>query len=235
DIESITILKDASAAIYGLNAANGVILVTTKKEVVGKPTFRYNGTVGFQSPTDVPEMASAAQYLEMYNDAVFYRDGNHFISAEELQNWREGGPGYESTDWFDETFKEYALQQQHNFSISGGSERLNYYVSLGHFNEGGLFHSDDINYKRYNFRNNLSLQLTDNLKADVMLSGRYSKREYPGGDGFIWIYKGTIISHPHERPFIDGNPDYPANIFNQQNPVLMAEDKYAGYTTNENK
>ncbi|MCP2043577.1 TonB-dependent receptor [Pontibacter sp. HSC-36F09] len=235
DIESITILKDASAAIYGLNAANGVILVTTKKGKLGKPSFNYTGTVGFQRPTDVPVMSDAAQYLEMYNDAVFYRDKNHYISADELQRWREGGAGYTSTNWFDETFKDYATQHQHNFSVRGGTEKADYFVSLGTYSEGGLFKSNDINYNRYNFRSNLGLQLTNNLRAEVMLSGRYSEREYPGGDGFMWIYKGTIISHPHERPFINDNPDYPANIHNQQNPVLMAQNRYAGYTTNENK
>lgn len=235
DIESITVLKDASAAIYGLNAANGVILVTTKRGRLGKPVFNYSGTVGFQRPTHMPEMSSAAQYLEMYNDAVFYRDGNHFISAEELRRWREGGEGYRSTNWADETFKDFATQHQHNFSVRGGTEKTDYFVSFESFSEGGLFKSNDINYNRYNFRSNLGLQLTERLTAEVMLSGRYSKRRYPGGDGFMWIYKGTIISHPHERPFINDNPDYPANIHNQQNPVLMAEDDYAGYTTNENK
>lgn len=235
DIESITVLKDASAAVYGLNAANGVILVTTKKGVSGKPTFQYSGTVGFQSPTNVPRMSTAPQYLEMYNDAVFFREGNHFISEEELQNWRDGGPGYESTNWFDETFRGYAPQQRHNFSVRGGSERVNYFVSLEHFNEGGLYESKDLNYQRYNFRNNLTVKLTDNLTADLMLAGRYSEKHSPGGDGFLWTYKGTIISHPHERPFIDGNPEYPANIFNQQNPVLMSREEYAGYSNEERK
>lgn len=235
DIESITVLKDASAAIYGLNAANGVILVTTKKGKIGKPTFNYNATFGFQRPTDVPKMSTASQYLEMYDDAVFYRDGNHFISQEELQLWREGGPGYESTNWFDETFKDYAFQQQHNFSIRGGSEKVDYFVSFGTFSEGGLFKSNDLQYNRYNFRSNVGIKLTDNLKADVMLAGKYSEREYPGGDGFLWMYKGTIISLPNEQPYIDGNSEYPADIRNRQNPVLMSQKKLAGYTNNENK
>lgn len=235
DIESISILKDASAAIYGLNAANGVIVVTTKKGLSGKPTFNYSGVVGFQTPTDRPEMASAAQYLEMYNDAVYFRDGTHSITQEELNKWRAGGPGYESTDWYNETFKSSAMQQQHDFSVRGGGDKAQYFVSLGHYNEGGLFESGDMNYKRYNFRSNLTVNLTDHLTADVMLSGRHSNREYPGGDGFIWIYKGTIISHPDERPYINDDPNYPANIYIQQNPVLMSQRKYAGYTQQENK
>lgn len=235
DIESISILKDASAAIYGMNAANGVILVTTKKGITGKPVFNYSGVLGVQQPTNIPKMATAAQYLEMYDNAIYFRSGTHSITPEELDKWKAGGPGYESTDWYDETFKKNALQQQHDFSVRGGSDKAKYFVSLGHFNEGGLFKSNDINYKRYNFRSNLTVKLTDDLTADVLLSGRYSNREYPGGDGFIWIYKGSVISHPNEQPYINGDPQYPANIYIQQNPVLMAQEKYAGYTRNEDK
>ncbi|MEO6682530.1 MAG: SusC/RagA family TonB-linked outer membrane protein, partial [Ginsengibacter sp.] len=235
DIESITVLKDASAAIYGLNAANGVILVTTKKGVAGKPVFNYSGVLGVQQPTNIPKMATAAQYLEMYDNAIFFRNGTHSIAKEELDKWKAGGPGYESTNWYAETFKKNALQQQHDFSVRGGSDNVKYFVSLGHFNEGGLFKSNDINYERYNFRSNLSLKLTNDLTADIMLSGRHSEREYPGGDGFIWIYKGSVVSHPNERPYINDNPEYPANIYIQQNPVLMSQKKYAGYTRNEDK
>lgn len=235
DIESITVLKDASAAVYGLDAANGVILVTTKKGATGKPTFNYIGVAGLQAPTNIPQMSNAPQYLEMYNDAIFFRDGTYAISREELDNWRAGGPGYESTDWYRETFKSAALQQQHDFSVRGGSEAVSYFMSVGHFNEGGLFRSNDMHYNRYNFRSNVSAQLTKDLKVDMLLSGRYSMREYPGGDGFIWMYKGSVISYPHERPYINDDPNYPANIYNQENPVLMSQRDYAGYTQNKDK
>ncbi|WP_270090636.1 SusC/RagA family TonB-linked outer membrane protein [Sphingobacterium sp. SYP-B4668] len=235
DIESISVLKDASAAIYGLNAANGVILVTTKKGNNSKPTFNYTGTVGFQQPTNVPKMANAAQYLEMYNDAIFYRDGVHSISKEELNKWREGIAGYESTNWYASTFKNTAVQQQHDFSVRGGTENINYFTSVGYFKEGGLFKSGDMGYDRYTFRSNLSAKLSDRLKADVMVSGRRGKREFPGGDGFIWMYKGTIISRPNESPYINGDPNYPANIYNQQNAVVMSQRDYAGYTEDRNK
>ena len=235
DIENISILKDASAAIYGLNAANGVILVTTKKGVSGKPTFNYIGTVGLQQPTNVPKMANAAQYLEMYDNAIFFRDGVHHITKEELDKWRQGAPGYESTNWYNETFKKTASQHQHDFSVRGGTDAINYFTSVGYFNESGLFKSGDMGYDRYTFRTNLSAKLSERLKADVMISGRRSKREFPGGDGFIWMYKGTIISHPTESPFINGDPNYPANIYNQQNAVIMSQKDYAGYTEDRNK
>ena len=235
DIESISVLKDASAAIYGLNAANGVILVTTKKGHSGKPDFTYTGALGAQKPTYVTKMASAAQYLEMYRDAIYYRDGIVNINTEELDKWRQGAEGYQSTNWYDETFKKSALQTQHDFSIRGGTDAINYFASVGYFNEQGLFKSGDMKYDRYNFRTNLTAKLSDRLKADIMLSGRHSLRQYPGGDGFIWMYKGTFISHPTDAPYINRDPNYPANIYNQQNAVIMSQRDYAGYTDNKNK
>ncbi|MBL1410440.1 SusC/RagA family TonB-linked outer membrane protein [Sphingobacterium faecale] len=235
DIESISVLKDASAAIYGLNAANGVILVTTKKGRSGTPEFTYTGALGVLKPTYVTKMASAAQYLEMYRDAIYYRDGIVNIDNSELDKWRQGGTGYQSTNWYDETFKKSALQTQHDFSVRGGTDAINYFASIGYFNEQGLFKSGDMKYDRYNFRTNLTAKLSDRLKADFMVSGKHSLRQYPGGDGFIWMYKGTFISHPTEGPYINQDANYPANIYNQQNAVIMSQRDYAGYTESKNK
>jgi TonB-linked SusC/RagA family outer membrane protein len=235
DIENISVLKDASAAVYGLNAANGVIVVTTKKGQSGKPVFNYTGAVGAQTPTDRPIMANAAQYLQMYDDAVFFRDGTHPISQAEIERWKTGGTGYESTDWYNETFKKASVQQQHDLSVRGGTDKINFFSSLGYYNENGMFKSGDMKYNRYNFRTNLTAKLSDNMKLDVLFAGRRSKRIYPGGDGFIWMYKGTIISLPTEGPYIQDNPQYPANIANQQNAVIMSQRDYAGYTEEKGK
>lgn len=235
DIESISVLKDASAAVYGLNASNGVIVVTTKKGESHRPMFKYAGNVGWQKVTDRPIMANAAQYLEMYDDAIFFRDGLHSISQEELNKWRAGGAGYESTDWYNETMKEASMRHNHNLSIEGGSKIMRYFLSFSYYDEDGIFKSGDMGYNRYTFRSNVSAKLNQYLTADVMVSGRYGMRDFPGGDGFIWMYKGTIISHPNERPYINDNPDYPANIYNQENPVVMSQKKHAGYTEDKNK
>ena len=235
DIESISVLKDASAAVYGMNASNGVIVVTTKKGESHRPKFTYSGNVGWQKVTDRPIMANAAQYLEMYDDAIFFRDGVHSITKEELNKWRIGGPGYESTDWYNETMKKASLRNNHNLSIEGGNKIMKYFLSFSYYDEDGIFKSGDMGYNRYTFRSNVSAKLNRYLTADVMVSGRYSMRDFPGGDGFIWMYKGTIISHPNERPYINNDPKYPANIYNQENPVVMSQKKYAGYTLYKNK
>lgn len=232
DIESISILKDASAAIYGFNAGNGVILVTTKKGKQGAPKFVYNGSVGFQRPTDVPEMATASQYMEMLVDANVNIGLLPSISQDELEKWKQGAPGYEGTNWYDQIMKKQAFQTQHNISVSGGNNAVDYFVSFGYYDEDGLVKSNDINYQRYTLRSNLSAKLSKYLKADVLLSGRYDTRKNPGE--FYWIYKAAQIGLPTESPYANNNPDYLAKT-TFDNPVALMDRDMVGYNDTENK
>ena len=232
DIESISILKDASAAIYGFNAGNGVILVTTKKGTQSAPKFAYNGSVGFQRPTDVPQMASAAQLQEMLVDANVNIGLVPAITKEELERWKQRAPGYEGTNWYDEVMKKQSFQTQHNLSVRGGSNMVDYFVSFGYFDEGGLLKSNDIDYERYTLRSNLTAKLTKNLKADVFLSGRYDIRTNPGD--FYWIFKATQIGLPTETPYANNNKDYLAKTVSD-NPVALMQQGQAGYSESKNK
>jgi TonB-linked SusC/RagA family outer membrane protein len=236
DIESISVLKDASAAIYGLNAANGVIIVTTKKGTKGPPVFQYNGVVGVQSPTDMPEMANAAQWMEMRNDANINIGENPYLPREELEKYQQGAPGYESTNWYNETMKKYAVQQQHNISVQGGNDKVSYFTSLGYLDEKGLVKTEDTNYEKYNFRSNITVNLSDNLTSEVNLSGRYDKRTLPGMS-FFDILRGTISSLPTHKPFANDNPAYPAYVTDGQsiNPVALSNREITGYNEDENK
>lgn len=232
DIESISVLKDASAAIYGLNAGNGVILVTTKKGQSGRPKFSYSGTFGVQAVTDAPKMTSAAQWKELYNEAQVNNGSAPTTSKEEMEKWKSGAPGYESTDWYDLIIRDYAPQTQHNLSVRGGSEAVNYYVSLGYYKEEGLLKSKDLNYDRYNIRSNVTAKLANNLTADVMLSGRYDERTSPGD--FFWIYSGVFNSLSSERPYANNNPDYYARNTGE-NPLPMMYEDIVGYNKSKNK
>ena len=236
DIESISVLKDASAAIYGLNAANGVIIVTTKKGTKGKPVFQYTGVVGIQSPTNVPAMANAAQWMEMRNDADINIGKSPYLPQEELQKYQQGAPGYQSTNWYDETMKKWAMQQQHTISVQGGSDNVTYYTSFDYFNENGLVKTEDINYERYNFRSNISVNLSKNLVSDLKIAGRYDKRTLPG-ESFFSIFRGTISSLPTHTPYANGNPDYPGLVTDGQsiNPVALSNRELTGYSEEENK
>jgi TonB-linked SusC/RagA family outer membrane protein len=230
DIESISVLKDASAAIYGLNGANGVIIVTTKKGARGAPVFQYNGVMGVQTPTDMPEMANAYNYLQIRNDANINIGQNPFITEEELQNWQEGGPGYESTNWHDETFKDFSQQQQHSLTAEGGSENIRYFSSVGFLEEDGLAKSEAFNYEKYNFRSNISVDLTENLITDINVSYRYDKSTSPGFSAFD-IIRGTISALPINDPYANGNPDFPADVRDGQslNPVAISDRNITGY------
>jgi TonB-linked SusC/RagA family outer membrane protein len=234
DIESISVLKDASAAIYGVRAANGVIIVTTKKGAEGATKFNYSGTVGFQTPTDVPMMASASQWAQMRNDAALLGTGSPFYSREILENYINGAPGYESTNWYNETLKNTAWQYQHNLSASGGTDKVKYFVSGGYYNEQGLLQTNDINYKRYSLRSNTTAKLTNNLEAQVFVSGRIDKRTDPG-ENFFNIFKGTRTTLPIERPFANDNPQYPSRVGSGQNPVALSRRDLTGYNESTDK
>ncbi len=234
DIESISVLKDASAAIYGLGAANGVILVTTKKGSKGAPKFTFGMNFGILEPTDIPDMASAGQYVEMFNDAqVYLRDGERgvpFYSQEEVDKWNAGvEPGYQGTDWYDLTMKDRSNFQQYNASISGGSDKLSYYMGLEHLSENGLLRSEDMGYKRYNLRTNITSQLGRNLEGQLLVGVRNDQRNQPGSS-FFGIFKGTRVSRPIDQPYANNNPEFLTPIFLDQNPLAFAERDVTGYS-----
>lgn len=237
DIESISVLKDASAAIYGIRAANGVVIVTTKKGQSGKTVFNYNGVVGWQHPTNVPDMATASQWAVMRNNAEINKNhasGTPFYTPEELQKYIDRVPGYQGTDWYDVTMKNSAMQYQHNLSASGGTERLKYYIGFGFLNEEGLLKSNDMGYKKYNVRSNITAELTKNLKAELFISGRYDKNEQPG-ENFFNIFKGTRLTLPTESPYANNNPLYPAIVGSGLNPLALSDRNLTGYNENVDK
>lgn len=112
DIESISFLKDATASIYGMNSANGAVIVTTKKGATGKPRITLNANVGITSPTNVPEMANAGQYMTMRNEAEINAGRPAYITKDELTKWQQGAPGYESVDLYVAVFN----KQRHTVS-----------------------------------------------------------------------------------------------------------------------
>lgn len=234
DIESISILKDASAAIYGLNAANGVIIVTTKKGGNGETKFTYSTNVGFSRPTDVPTMANAAQYMELRNDANINIGLAPYLPQEELANWRKGGSGYESTDWSEETLRDHSIRQEHNISAQGGNDDMSYYINLGYVSDGGLLKSGDLNYSKYSFRSNLTANLTNSLTASINISGMFDTRNSPR-DGIFNVWRGTVSSLPIRPVYANNNTEYLNRVQDGQamTPVAIAQSDIAGYSINQ--
>jgi len=237
DIESVSILKDAAAAIYGLGAANGVVLVTTKKGKQSKPSFNYSSVFSYVRPTDVPKMASAAQYTQMWNDTQLFipgGSGTPYYSAEEIELWKSGAPGYEGTDWGELVLRKQSSSVQHNFSATGGTDKTNYFMSFGYVNEDGLLKSDDMGYRRYNLRSNITTQLAKNLKASVLISGRWDKNWQPGAN-FFNVFKGTRVSLPTENAYANNNQNYLAPVSSGLNPVAFMERDITGYSESKTR
>jgi TonB-dependent starch-binding outer membrane protein SusC len=228
DIESISVLKDASAAIYGSRAANGAILITTKRGKSGKPVISASYNQAFTSPTRLPKMADAATYAAINNEIDYYNNPaggmNQRYSAAEIQKFADGSDplNYPNTDWAKETLQNSALQSQANISVSGGTDNVHYYLSTGFLNQDGLYKNGATKYKQYSFRSNVDASITKNLKIGLYLSGRQEDRIFPiagAGDIFRSIYRAyaTIPAvYPNGLPSIgiEGN-----------NPVMMATDK----------
>lgn len=185
DIESITILKDASAAIYGSRAANGVILVTTKRGSKGDLKVQYTGNVGVSSPTVLPEMCNSWQYAELLNEIT---PGKY--SAEEIQKFKDGSDplNYPNIDAFDLMLKP-AVQTQHNVSASGGGKTVSYYVSLGYQYQDNYYKNSASNYNQYNLRSNIDITPSNLLKFSVNVAFRQEDRNSPvTGSEDIWRY-----------------------------------------------
>lgn len=186
DIESISILKDAAAAVYGFKGSNGVLLVTTKKGTEQKVKIEYNGYVGFQKVTRYPEMMNAYEYASLYNEAIHNANpwrGASAYSQEQLEAYRNGTAG---TDWWSETMRSTAPQTSHNLSLTGGTEKVKYYMSIGYMDQGGIIRSGDWNYQRYNVRSNLSVEVAKGLNVELRLSGRFDNRKKPyNGDNLF--------------------------------------------------
>lgn len=236
DIESITVLKDASAAIYGLRASNGVVLVTTKKGKKNeKVSINVNGYYGWQNLTRFPELANAEQYTRGLAEAAQNRgeDPNSVYSKEELAKWAAGTEkGYKSYDYYDMIMRKNVPQYHVNASVTGGSERTNYYLSVAHTSQEAMM--PDFNYQRTNFQLNLDTKITNRFTIGAQVSGRYEKTNdvgLPGGDGYYSAILAVFKMRPIDSPYANDNPNYIRNIDsyrNGYNPAAFRRD-IAGY------
>lgn len=227
DIASISILKDASAAIYGSRAANGVILVTTKRGATGKPKIDYSFDLGLSSPTRLPDMADAPTYAAILNEIEYYNnpaDGmNQIYSQQEIELFANGSDplNYPNTDWAEATLKKTTLQSRHNLSLTGGTDDVTYFVSLGALSQDGLYKKGATKFEQYSFRSNIDAVVTDHLDLSLGLSGRQEDRQFPvygAGDIFRSIYRAyPYIADVYPNGLLSGGIE-------GNNPVVMATD-----------
>lgn len=191
EVESITILKDASAtAVFGVRGANGVILVTTKRGTEGKAKISVSTYFGVQVPTRLLEFANSYQYATYYNEAQ-RNDGvtpdKYKFQPDALDAFKNHSNPlvYPDVDWLGYLLKDGAMQSQHNLNISGGTQNLRYFVSVGAFTQEGLFKTFDAGYdfnfdfNRYNYRTNLDFDVTKSTILSLNLGGRIEDKNTP--------------------------------------------------------
>lgn len=232
EIESISVLKDASAAIYGVRAANGVVLITTKKGKSGKLQLDYSGSVGWQQASGLPETANAWQYMTLMNENARNNGRPLMYSLEEVEAYRNGTKA--STNWAKVAIDEFAPQTQHSFSAQGNTEKIDYFVNFGYLNQDGFWKSGDLNYERYNIRSNVDAQLTKRLKAEVSLNGMMDTKNQPYRDTWI-VYKSIWTQVPLWPVYANDNPDYLYNAADADHPLVITNSDLDGYRRHNSK
>ncbi len=188
DIENVSVLKDASAAIYGVRGGNGVVLVTTKKGSEGRASVQYNGSFTFQMPATMPKLADAQGAMTLYNEMALNKSdgsGSVTFTKDFMKQYADGTR--KAADWNSLVFSNMSPQTQHDVSISGGNEKCQYYVSMGYLYQEGFFRSRDLNYSKYNIRSNIDAELVRGLKFNLNLSGIADNRSTPDSDAVTLI------------------------------------------------
>lgn len=198
DIESISVLKDAaSASIYGSKAANGVIVVTTKRGKAGKAVVNYAATFGWSKPTRLAKYVNSAQYAELTNEARANEGYDPLYTAQDIELYRNGTDpyGHPNTDWYDLMYQGSGFQMTHNVNLSGGSEDVRYMASAGYTDQNGVI--KNFSNDRYNFRLNLDANLTKRLEASFSFA--YTREDVvkptgPNQDYNYFFYLLTKLS-----------------------------------------
>jgi TonB-linked SusC/RagA family outer membrane protein len=247
DIESIQVLKDASAAsIYGSRGSNGVILITTKKgKRNGKPVVSYDAYVGSQSVANRIDLMNAAELIEYNTEATntAYLQANPGASASDPNSMRSNAawrladditnPDGTDTDWQDEMFQS-ALMQNHNVSITGGADKIGYYVSGNFYSQDGIIEGSG--FERFSLRMNLDADVTDKLRVGINLNPSYTTSDkLPAGSPYFArppgiVYSGLVHS-PTVKPYnADGTP----NQLDNQSFLFTSDGETSSFTTASN-
>lgn len=207
EIESVTVLKDAaSAAIYGVQAANGVILITTKKGKTGKTTVSYNATFSWSSLLAKLDLVDAYGYAYLYNEAYLndHPGAKKPFSDETVEKYRTGQ--LPSTDWYKEALTGSGFEHQHNLSLSGGNDKTTYNMYLGYLSQDGV--TKDLDYNRINARMNITSQINKYITLGLNASG-YRGTKQDAWAGYTQVIQGISRSHPTDPVYDeDGNFKY---------------------------
>lgn len=248
DIESMSVLKDASAAIYGSRAANGVILITTKQGKSGKPIITYDFNKGWSQPTRLPKMADAVEYTELLNEQTLFSavpvnqwgaawdafkktgsytrtDNSVKVNAPfqpaDIQKYADGSDpwGHPNTNWYKDALKTWSPQDRHSLQISGGSETIRFLASAGYENQDGYYKNSATGYKQYDMRINFDAKINKYINTNIGIVGREENRFFSTQSAGS-IFRMLVRGKPTE-PEIWPNGLPGPDIENGQNPIVI--------------
>lgn len=236
DIENISILKDASAAIYGMNADNGVVIVTTKKGQAGKTKFNFSTLLTVKQPTTTTLQQSVDAYTyrvmrnEMSLNTGSNANGTQYFSDSEIEKWRAGTePGYQDYDWYNEMILDWCTSQQYNFSMQGGGDKVTFYTSFGYLNDNGLLKGNINRYDKFNFRTNVTAQVAKGLTAKISFAGKYDNQNQPYRT-YFWQFKSIITADRGYGPYAIGTTDHYSIVPPENNNILAQQtEETSGY------
>lgn len=231
DIDQISILKDASASVYGVKAANGVVLVTTKKGDIGKPKISFTTSYSTSKFINVPTVCNAYQWALLTTE----NEINHGASSTTFTKAQLRGyqiDSLPSTNWWDLVVRDRTNAQKYNLTVSGGNDRIKYYTSMGMSKEMGIWKSGDLNYKSYSLRTTVTGKITDNLTAEVNLAGTMDERHTPASTYTAFGVMETLWMHalPTTPVYANNNPDYLGNTTDGNHPIAMTTSSIGGYS-----
>lgn len=210
-IESVSILKDGAAAIYGARAGNGVILIATKRGLSDRPKISLDISSSLQGNTFMPEPASAGQYTEMLREAHLQSgqpDGTAPFTQEEVDRFYAGNdPQYPNTNWREVMMRDWAPQNQYTLSARGGSERIKYFGLIGYINQESIWRKNGGEYNRFNLQSNIDASISDDVTLQLDIMSIYDYGRFPnfpqqaGAAGNIWNYLwGALPIYPAYLP-----------------------------------
>lgn len=239
DIESFSILKDATAtAVYGVRGANGVILINTKKGKTGEPRIQVQLENSLNAPVQLPDYIDGAHYMEIYNEACRNSSVTEKYAQARIDKTRSGEDPdlYPNVDWMNEVFQKFATNQKANLNISGGSDRIRYYVSGAYLHESGILKTVEmedekskLKFDRFNFRSNIDIDLSKTTLFKLNLGGYYKEKGQPGY-GVSDIFFATLAATPVSYPKIYSDGSYAHLGGSQMNPWMAST--HSGYSMN---
>ena len=235
EVESFSILKDAaSTAPYGVRGANGVILITTRRGKKGRPDISFTGERGYQTAMVLPKYLGSYDYARLFNEAL----ANDYLppkyTEQDLENYKTGADPYlyPNTDWMGIFLRKNTPMTRANLNISGGGERVQYFVSASALTQEGMYNFTDLNpysrntrYNRYNFRSNIDMNVTKDFVVGLDLAGRTENRNYPGRDA--WLIFTILNRIPPTYPVFNPNGSLAGDQANPENPLGLIA--YSGY------